>query len=301
VQSLYLITIIALAIALGFSDDDVKTAQFSQAVNTVWVAIGFWVGWRRLPTVPAVQKLPAGRTLVGQGFRQVNRTIVKLNRDFKKGLRWYFLGLVFAQAAVNSFTVVSVVYLDEHLGLSGTEIAIFFVVTLIASLPGARMGAWITHKINPSRSYRLVMLCLIVVTMIGSVLADVTNKYVAYGWAVATGVLLGWFYPVEGLYFSMALPKSQETEFSGFYVYSTQILGWAPPLLFAGLVELDISQTYGVWSIALFLVIAIGILSCAAPWSEILVESKLNGVSNTSKDADESVSSVEDVTKIEKA
>jgi MFS-type transporter involved in bile tolerance (Atg22 family) len=175
---------------------------------------------------------------------------------------------------VNAFTVVSVVYLDEHIGLSGTEIGIFFLVTLIASLPGTKLGACVTHRTNPSRSFRICMACLVVVTIAGAILVDYTVHAVAYLWAVCIGVFLGWFYPTQNLYFSMILPKGQEAEFSGFYVYCTQILGWAPPLLFSALVTADISQTFGVISVSFFLIIAIGIMSCAASWPEILEESR---------------------------
>jgi MFS-type transporter involved in bile tolerance (Atg22 family) len=248
--------------------------------------------------VPARQKVPQGQSLLIHGFVKVGVTVKTLNRDFRKGLRWYFLGLIFAEAAVNAFTVVSVVYLDEHIGLTGTEIGIFFLLTLLASLPGSRLGAFITHRTDPSRSYRLSMACLFLVTAMGAVLVDLTTKSIAYVWAVFTGVLLGWFYPVENLYFSMALPKDQEAEYSGFFVYCTQILGWAPPLLFSILVEANVSQTVGVISVALFLLIAICILSFAAPWPEILEESKPKQVddkeSNVMEDPLESVNSTED-------
>jgi MFS-type transporter involved in bile tolerance (Atg22 family) len=174
---------------------------------------------------------------------------------------------------VNSFTVVSVVYLDEHIGLSGTEIGIFFLATLIASLPGTKLGAWVTHRTNPSRSFRICMACLVFVTVVGAILVDTTVDAIAYLWAICIGILLGWFYPTQNLYFSMILPKGQEAEFSGFYVYCSQVLAWAPPLLFSALVTANISQTFGVVSVSFFLVIAIGILSCAASWPEILEES----------------------------
>ena len=46
------------------------------------------------------------------------------------------------------------------------------------------------------------------------------------------------------------------------------------PLLFTILVELDVSQTIGVVSITIFFIIAIVVLSFAAPWDEIVAESR---------------------------
>ena len=62
-------------------------------------------------------------------------------------------------------------------------------------------------------------------------------------------------------------------ELSGFFVYCTQILAWLPPLIFTGLVEADISQTYAVVATMGFFLIAIVLLRFAASWDDILRES----------------------------
>lgn len=75
----------------------------------------------------------------------------------------------------------------------------------------------------------------------------------------------------------MCLPRGQEAELAGFFVYCTQILGWLPPLLFSILVENDVAQKYGVVISAFGFVTAIGFLSCAAPWPEIVKEAEDGG------------------------
>jgi MFS transporter, UMF1 family len=269
-EALYIVLIVAISTV--FALNDVVTAQVSQAINVVWISTAFGLAWYRIPSVPANHTLPPGRSVWTEGFFQVGRTARHIYKDYRKGLRWFLLGVVFAEAAANAYTVVAVVYLTEHINMSSTEVAMFFLITLLASLPGSRLGAYITTKTDPNRSWRLCIWSLIVVTIGGAIIVDLTPKYVSYAWGVCIGVLLGWFYPTEGLFFSMVLPKGQEAEFSGFYVYCTQILGWAPPLLFAGMVEADVNQTYGVMTVALFFVIANVMLMCAAPWHEILQE-----------------------------
>lgn len=44
--------------------------------------------------------------------------------------------------------------------------------------------------------------------------------------------------------------------------------------MFSALVEADVSQTYGVWSVTLFIVIAIVIMQTMAPWHEVLEETQ---------------------------
>lgn len=86
----------------------------------------------------------------------------------------------------------------------------------------------------------------------------------------AIGVLLGWHYPTEGTIYSLLLPKGQDAEFTGFYVYCTQILVWLPPLIFSGLVQTGVSQSFGVFAVAMFGAVAVGIISCFPKWETML-------------------------------
>ena len=225
-----------------------------------------------MPEAPATHVLPPGSSLWTIGFKQTYHTAKSIWCHYKAGLRWFLLATVFAEAASNAFTVVAVVYLTEEVDLSGNGIAIFFLVVLVASLPGSYMGSQITKRTNPNISWRLSMFSLAVVTIVGALLVDSSRQAVAYVWGLAVGLLLGWFYSTENLFFSMCLPKGQEAELAGFFVYCTQILGWLPPLIFTLMVEAGADQTYGVMSVAAFFFLAIAILSLASPWEDILAE-----------------------------
>ena len=59
---------------------------------------------------------------------------------------------------------------------------------------------------------------------------------------------------------------------SGFYVYCSQIIAWLPPLVFSILVEAKVDMGFGVIAISGFAIIAVALLSMAAPWPEILAD-----------------------------
>ena len=270
-QAAFLLVVIVLAFALGY--DDVQTGQLSQGINTVWTGIGFYIGWRLLPSAPRSRPKPDQVSFLAAGFAQIYQTAQKINHRYSRGLRWYLLSLVFAEAGINAFTTLSVVYLGEHKDLSGIEIGIFFFISLMFTLPGSKLGSIITHRLNPKRSWRLSMVALVVATAGGAAIVDSLPKSFVYLWGCFIGLIAGWFYPTENMFFSMVVPQGQEAEISGFFVYCTQILGWLPPLMFTILVEADVSQTYGVMALAIFFVIAIVLLSQAAEWKEIVAES----------------------------
>lgn len=253
-----------------FSADDVATAQISQVINVVWLTCLFTLGWRKFPAVPRNHELPQGQSLWTVGFKQNFKTVKSLAKNNRKPIRLYFLALCFAEAATNAFTTVSPVYLVGVLELSAQEVGLFFLITLISSVPGTSLGNWLSCKTNPNTSYGLCMLCLAIVANIGAFGLDgVKTKALSYLWGACIGILLGWFYPTENLYFSVIVPKSQEAELSGFYVYCTQILGWLPPLFFSIIVENDYNQKWGILAITSFHMVAVGILCLQSSWEDV--------------------------------
>jgi MFS-type transporter involved in bile tolerance (Atg22 family) len=120
------------------------------------------------------------------------------------------------------------------------------------------------------------------------------NENLAYIWGACMGVLLGWFYSTEGLFFSMVLPKGQEAELTGSFIYCTQILAWLPPLLFTILVENDVAQKWGVVVTSFGFLVAAGLLTMTAPWEDIVKEAQQGharqGLKEAAKDVEASLS-----------
>ena len=206
------------------------------------------------------------------------------------------LALIFAEACANSFTLVSVVFLDEKLGMTATEIGQFFIVALVAMIPGSKMGGFITSKTNPNTSWRLSLLTLFILSIIGGLVLSADNVWpIGYVWGFFVGLNLGWFYPTENLYFSMIIPKGQEAELSGFFVYCTQIIGWLPPLIFSFLVEANVDYGIGVICVGAFALVAIVLLSMATSWEEIVADShKFDGEEEDEEKANNSTDEEEE-------
>lgn len=280
---------------IGFIFDPsvVLTAQISQGINTVTSTLFFSIGWFKYMTPrPPAHNLPDDECLLTVGFRQNWKTAKNIHRHFKKGLRWYFLSLCFAEAAAAAITTISVIYLNDTLKFKATEVIYFFFITLVACPPGAHFGRFVTVKSNPNTSWKISMMYLFVVLTIGVLVLEGVAKIYSFIWGFFVGIGLGWFYATENLFFSMCLPKGQEAEFAGFFVYCTQILVWLPPLIFSIVIESGLEQKFGLMVTTTFFLVAVGILMFTASWEEI-VEDASSGVLAIAKAGDAIVGPVE--------
>eukprot|EP00549_Striatella_unipunctata_P009682 CAMPEP_0118684762 /NCGR_PEP_ID=MMETSP0800-20121206/6841_1 /TAXON_ID=210618 ORGANISM="Striatella unipunctata, Strain CCMP2910" /NCGR_SAMPLE_ID=MMETSP0800 /ASSEMBLY_ACC=CAM_ASM_000638 /LENGTH=250 /DNA_ID=CAMNT_0006581539 /DNA_START=58 /DNA_END=810 /DNA_ORIENTATION=+ len=216
-----------------------------------------------MPNAPAARRLGENDNLLRDGFLQIFRTIQKVNQSYKAGLRWFLLALVFAEAAINTFTTLAVVFLTDQLKFSATQNGMFFLITLMGVFPGGFLiGNNVTSSTNPKTSWILSQIAIFIVGAVGVLVLQEDGPFaVALVWGFFVGLCFGWFYPAENLFFSMCLPKGQEAELSGFYVYCTQILGWLPPLVFSILVQNDVAQNYGIIVVCCFFLPSLAILS----------------------------------------
>jgi MFS transporter, UMF1 family len=282
-QDVFLIVVVVGGTVCGFNT--VETSQLSQVIQTLVLVLATWKSWGHyLTDQPAANILPEGRSLWTEGFRQNWRTCVKVNRTYKKSLRWFLVAVAFAEAGATALIPVTVTFLTGELGYGAIEVGVTFVLAINFSIGGAFFGAKVTEYTNPLVSWKLSNLMLAVGTLGGSFLISKEREYMGFVFGAVLGFLQGWFYPCENIFFSMCLPKGQEAELTGIYIYCTQILVWLPPFCFLIIVENKIPQRFGLLSMMIFQLIGVAILSLMPSWEEILEEIQTGGTSTVIKD-----------------
>lgn len=76
----------------------------------------------------------------------------------------------------------------------------------------------------------------------------------------------------------MMCPVGQEAELSGFFVFSTNILVWLPPLIFTVMNQSGVNMRWGLISLVIFFGIAIGLLSLMDKWEKVSSERKADPI-----------------------
>lgn len=161
-----ILCIIGLAfVSICWSMNSVELLQFSQAFNCVCIII-FWIcGWKLLPNAPKRRSIPAGSYLPVLGFVQIFKTMRDLVFKLEKIMLWYFTASIFAMAGVSAFATVTITFMTSLLRMTATEVSLVFAISLLASLPGVKVGGFVTSRTNPHKSWQWCLLAFSLVTI----------------------------------------------------------------------------------------------------------------------------------------
>jgi len=146
-QALFAVLILGIDLALDLND--VVLGHVNQAANVLITGGYYYLSWHFFTQKEAKNQLKPGDTIYTAGFKQVFRTAKGLYKYYPSTVFLYFVGVLFAESAINSFTTVSITYMNEVVQMSGRNIGILFLIVLVSTIPGSVFGNWLANMTNP--------------------------------------------------------------------------------------------------------------------------------------------------------
>lgn len=251
VQTLYVGVLVIIGGIRGVDDTlngTVQSARVSLVLALVIAAPLFAYAWTFLfRKRPALSKVPEGSNLLTSGFIQVGRTCRRIWSRYV-ALRWFMISLLWSpEAGAGTVFSIALTFLTVYLEMNAQQIALTSLIIIAANLPGSLVAKWVCVRLNPLVSYRagLVLLVIGIAAACGT-LTGPERRNLAYIFAALWGFALGWMYPSQRVLFCTLIPKKQETELMGLFVFCGYILGWLPPLIFTIVNERGVDMRWGL-------------------------------------------------------
>jgi len=207
---------------------------------------------------PPLTQVPEGSTLLTAGFSRIGKTSKIVWKNYRH-LRWFMASLLFSpEAGAGVVLSIAVTFLTVFMKFTAIEIAKASLCLMVGNVIGSLFAKWITKLINPLNSYRLGLTFLGASIGLSSlVFTGPERRDAVYGFAGMWGVSMGWTYPSQRILFCTLIPKGQETEYMGLFVFTGQILGWLPSLIFTAMNENDVDIRWGLGLVGIFCVTAV--------------------------------------------
>lgn len=253
-QLLFLVTIVGISAVRDLPS--LLATRISQIASGLIIAVlGSAYAWPRFFTkdTEPLNPLPEGRSIVWAGFVQNYKTVKDMYKNHRKSLFWFNVSIMFGEAGILAILPVSVTLSTEILKMNPNEVGLVFILALLGTMPGTWLQRMVYRLTDPKVSWmgNFFMTALVSATA-GFVLTGEDRKFFGFVWGGLWGFCFGWYFPTKIMVFSEILPKGQDSEYSGFLVYVSQILVWLPPLLFSLSVEAGMDERWGIISMGLF-------------------------------------------------
>ena len=257
---LLFMVIILMIVGIGYGQE-VLAAQLSQT-SVVFVTIVFFgIAWTGLfKEREASQSIPEGTTLINAGFCKLFRTAKEITTHHKS-LKWFLVSAAMTQSATTSFSSIAITYMTDQLHFGPGENAISILLLLVSAVPGARLAQVLTRWITPIQSLKCCLLLWMIATTSASfVLRGKGQALIAYAFATVWGVCIGWVYPTEKALYCSIIPRGQDAELMGVYIFACQIFSWLPPFVFSAMNEAGFSMRVGLFSLTAYFFVSFAVL-----------------------------------------
>jgi MFS-type transporter involved in bile tolerance (Atg22 family) len=265
----YLGLTVGIGMAVGQKENNIFMARFGMSAAFALSLLTEWLAWGVcLKRRPASRELPAGQTLWTIGFTQVYHTSRTIVRDYK-ALMWFYISKALSQAAITSLSTIAITFYTDQLQMNASQNGVVAAVMLMASIPGAFLSEMCTKRLNPIRSSIVALVILIATTaVVVSVLRGAHQLVLTALLAACWGIGIGWKLTVDEVIAASIIPEGQDAELMSIYLFSGEVIGWLPPLLFTILNEAGLPQQYGVGCLMIFWLLSIVALICFGSYDD---------------------------------
>ena len=155
-------------------DNEIATARLAQSISFTICIIGLSIVWgilfkKRSP----LREIPPNTSLCGMGVRQIIKTVRKINNQHLR-LKWYYISVMFSDPALMALTILAITFYTDTLQFNAQQNGTAMLIMMIAAIPGAYLGGYITTKSNQNAviSSMIGLTILILSTILVVVLLD---------------------------------------------------------------------------------------------------------------------------------
>eukprot|EP00554_Chaetoceros_debilis_P012169 CAMPEP_0194120384 /NCGR_PEP_ID=MMETSP0150-20130528/43291_1 /TAXON_ID=122233 /ORGANISM="Chaetoceros debilis, Strain MM31A-1" /LENGTH=492 /DNA_ID=CAMNT_0038812485 /DNA_START=15 /DNA_END=1493 /DNA_ORIENTATION=- len=266
---LFLMYMLGILYATGYNDDDILSARISMISSTAIAMPSYLWTWMGLMKArDAFHPLPEGSSLWTIGFQRVYNTSKKICGRYR-ALMWFLINVMIVEAGQASIASIALTYLTDTLQMSTAENGIAILLLFAFGILGALVAKKSVNFMNPIYSNQLCQVVTGANTAIAVIILYGPGQQIqAYIVASVWGICAGWKICIERFTICQIIPKNQDAELMGFYLFSSQVLIWFPTLIFTAMNEAGVNQRAGLSILIAFFLGGIVSLWMMGPYEE---------------------------------
>ncbi len=231
------------------------------ALRACFISTALWWFIFALPLFRNIAE-PGGREMarlsagvVIDGWRRLRRTLRQIRRY--RQLALFLAAFWLYNDGVSTIIKMAAAYGDE-IGIGHNDMLIALILTQFIGFPSTLGFGALARTLGAKRSILLGLACYMVVSIGGFFIKSAVHFY---GLAVVVGLVQGGTQALSRSLFTTMIPKSQSSEFFGFFSTGEKLAGIVGPALFGLVGQLTGSSRWGIISVT-FLFVTGALLLC---------------------------------------
>jgi UMF1 family MFS transporter len=225
------------------------------ALRASFVSVALWWFFFALPLFrkvaePVIHDRPRlTMRVVGDGLRELRRTFGQIRRY--RQLALFLVGFWIYNDGISTIIKIATAYGDE-IGIDHNHMLIALILTQFVGFPCAIGFGALAHQLGAKRSILLGLAVYMLISIAGFFMKSALHFYFL---AVVVGVVQGGTQALSRSLFATMVPKTQSTQFFGFFSTGEKFAGIIGPAIFGVIGQLTGSSRWGIISVTLLFVV----------------------------------------------
>lgn len=247
----------------------IRLAQVAQVVDVLLSSIAFVPTFlhKGLKPRPAQSKLEPGASLFGSAGRQLCTTLKKIFQSYP-ALKWFLISNILVGSVQSAASSIALSFMVDFMQMTTTQtsIAIFLYNTFL--IIGAVLFRILSKRFCIFRALKVVILLISISFIIGSiVLRGPDQIWLMFIFIAFWSLILGWILPNTRTIYVTIIPKGQEAEMMGLYLFCSNGFVWIPTLVATSLIGSGVSWSAIIGTLSIYTFLSLVTLTFMGSYS----------------------------------
>ncbi len=189
------------------------------------------------------------------GFKRLKTTFKEINQ-FKQ-LLLFLVAFWLFNDGISTIIKMATIY-GRDIGIGSTDLIAALLITQFVGIPFAFLFGYLAKKIQAKRALYIALWTYVVIVMLGYFMTSATHFYAL---AIMVGFVQGGAQALSRSIFGSMVPENKHAEFFGFYGISAKFSAIFGPFVFGIVGQLTGSTRMGIFSLIIFFLLGIFLLS----------------------------------------
>jgi MFS transporter, UMF1 family len=238
----------------GLPSEGSAPSQISFMMVGVWWLLFSIPIFRHVKERPAAEAARTGNQ-VAEGIKRLGQTLREISHYPE--LMKFMIAYWFLFDGINTIIVMAASY-GTTIGIKSTDLITALLITQFIGFPATMAFGAVASRVGGKRMLYGSLMMYLIIVVLGFFMQNALHFYIL---AALVGLVQGGSQSTARAIYSRLIPPERTAEFNGFLTFTSRLISFMGPLVFALVKLFTDSSRYAILAVAFFFVAAMAVLT----------------------------------------